>query len=180
MILYIHGFASSSKSNKVNMLREKFENVEAFDLSPEPNKAILKLEEYIEQNNTEKITLIGSSLGGYYAMYLSAKYDLNVILINPSTQPWKTLERYKNKEVINYSTNKTFNFKSEYLQQLKELKIINIKQSKVLLLLQTGDETLDYKEAMKYLPEAKTILESGGSHQFDDFDNYFEMINKFL
>jgi len=180
MLLYIHGFASSAKSNKVTLLKKAFAQVRSFDLSPEPFKAIRQLEDFItKQKRPRSITLVGSSLGGYYAMYLSAKYSLKAILINPSIYPYKTLERYKNQKVQYYSREGIFYFKESYLQQLKELKRDDIDNSKILLLLQTSDEVLDYKEALDALPHAKYYIESGGSHQFDNFENYFEIINAF-
>jgi len=182
MILYIHGFASSAKSNKVTMLKQRFEKVIALDLSPEPDKAINQLQSFIEKHNRTKdeITLVGSSLGGYYAMYLSTKYQMKAVLINPAINPWKTLANYADKDVENYSTNQYFTFKNKYLQELQELKTSHIDNSKILLLLKSGDETLDYREAIDFLPNAKIVMESGGSHQFENFDNYFEMIQKFI
>lgn len=40
------------------------------------------------------ITLIGSSLGGFYSIYLAQKYNLKAILINPSIESHKTLKTY--------------------------------------------------------------------------------------
>jgi predicted esterase YcpF (UPF0227 family) len=37
------------------------------------------------------INLVGSSLGGFYSLYLSNKYNLKAILINPSITPHRTL-----------------------------------------------------------------------------------------
>ena len=180
MILYIHGFASSSLSNKVKLLRERFGEVVAFDLSVAPRRAVKKLEAFIEeQYDKTNITLIGSSLGGFYAIYISQKYDLKAVLINPSINPDKTLAQYKDQKVKNYSKNDVFIFRAHYLKQLEELKIATVDSSKYLLLLQTGDETLDYKEALAFLPDAKSIVVSGGTHQFEDFQNYFEIIDTF-
>ena len=159
MILYIHGFASSSHSNKVRLLEERFDDVVAFDLSVAPKRAIKKLEAFIEeQHEKTNITLVGSSLGGFYAIYLSQKYDLKAVLINPSINPDITLEQYKDQKVQNHSKNEVFIFRAHYLNQLRELKITTVDSSNFLLLLQTGDETLDYKEALEFLPEAKVLL----------------------
>ncbi len=45
-----------------------------------------KLENTIKyiDNNTYDIILVGSSLGGYYSIYIGEKYNLKTILINPS------------------------------------------------------------------------------------------------
>jgi len=180
MILYIHDFASSLHSKKATLLRAQFDDVIAFDLSVEPRRAIEKLEAFIVQEHRRtNITLIGSSLGGFYAMYLAEKYDLKAVLINPSIHPELTLAQYADKEVKNYSNNQTFMFKLSYLEQLKTLKTISADNSKFLLLLQTGDETLDYKEALNFLPQAKSVVTSGGTNQFEDFQDYFDIIKNF-
>ena len=181
MILYIHGFASSSQSKKVALLKQRFEKVAALDLNPEPNKAIKQLQDFIKHiEKKEQIILVGSSLGGFYAMRLSEVYGLKAVLINPAIKPWKTLEKYADKEVENYSTKEHFTFHSKYLQQLKELQAYGIDASKILLLLQTDDDVLDHQEAVEFLPNAKTIIASGGSHQFDNFEDYFDMIKRFI
>ena len=159
MILYIHGFASSSKSKKVTLLKNRFNDVVAFDLSVEPKRAIQQLEDFIGLHYKRvDITLVGSSLGGYYAMYLSQKYDLKVVLINPAINPDKTLLQYKNKKVENYSKHEVFNFKEHFIEQLKNLRTTSLDNSKVLLLLQTGDQTLDYKEALTFYHSQKVSL----------------------
>jgi len=178
MILYIHGFASSANSKKVTILKKKFDDVIAFNLSPEPKIAIEQLETFIKKHqNQTQITLIGSSLGGFYAMYLSKKYNLKTILVNPAIKPWDTLLQYENNEVKNYSTNEVFNFKAEFLEQLHLYKINNLDRTNILLLLQTGDITLNYKDALKFLPNVRSIIETGGSHQFEKFNNYLDIIN---
>ena len=179
MILYIHGFASSSHSNKVTLLKKSFQDVVAFDLSYVPELAMKQLEEFIELHKEENITLVGSSLGGFYAIYLANKYNLKVVLINPAIHPEKALTQCVDKSIKNYSTNENFYFKAEYIEQLKKLKTIAFNSSNTLLLLQTGDDVIDYTEAIAFLPQAKSVIESGGSHQFDKFENYFAMIRDF-
>jgi hypothetical protein len=181
MILYIHGFASGVNSKKVVLLHERFNNVVTLNLNPEPKIAVKQLENFIEKHYKQtEITLIGSSLGGFYAMYLYDKYKLKTILVNPAIRPWETLEQYKNKEVKNYTTEEVFYFKSEYLNQLHLYKTDNIDTSNILLLLQTGDKTLNYKDAIEFLSGAKSIIETGGSHQFEKFELYFDIINDYV
>lgn len=95
MILYIHGFGSSGEGGKAKIFREHFRKrgvpFMAPSLSYVPELAIKTLEEIIEM--CEDITLIGSSLGGYYAIYLAEKYGLKTVLINPAVRSSKTLKR---------------------------------------------------------------------------------------
>ncbi len=46
-------------------------------------------------------------------------------------------------------------------------------------MLQTGDETLDYKEAIEKYPDCPSIVEQGGSHEFSEFERYLDKILSF-
>jgi len=178
MIIYIHGFASCANSNKVNILKQYFKNVIAINLPPSPIESIKLLQKYAKPNNL----LIGSSLGGYYAIYLAEKYGLKAVLINPSLKPYKTLKPYIGTQ-FRYCDNQPFKWKKKYLNELKRLKS-PIKRGKYLVLLQSNDEILNYKKTLKKfknLPNAKVVVvvEYGGNHRFENLDEYLCMIEKF-
>jgi len=180
MLIYIHGFASSSNSKKCQELKAFYDDeIISMDLSCEPLKAIKELKVLIKKYENEDLILLGSSLGGYYALHLLQTFDLPVVLVNPSMQPFQTLARFANKDVANYSKDQSCFFKAEYVEQLKAMDITIKDQSKVLLLLQTGDENLDYKVALWMLPEAKSIVQEGGNHAFEDFKDVFGEIRSF-
>ena len=89
MIIYIHGFGSSGEATKAQIFRKFCEEKQiryiAPSLSTIPDLAIKTLSELIESyQENEKVYLVGASLGGYYSMYLSDKYDLPTVLINPA------------------------------------------------------------------------------------------------
>ena len=170
MILYIHGFASSSYSTKKLLLDQHYDDtILSIDLPCEPNEAIKELKALIEQYKDENLMLVGSSLGGFYALHLTQTFDLPIVLINPSMRPFETLARFADTKVANYSIDKSCLFKAAYVEQLKAIDITPRDQKKVLLLLQTADENLDYKVALSLLPEAEHIVQEGGSHAFEDF-----------
>ena len=176
MIIYIHGFASCAKSNKTKVLKDYFKDVTAIDLPPSPLKSIELLSKYAKPGNL----LIGSSLGGYYAIHLAEKYGLKAVLINPSLKPYKTLKAYVGIQ-YRYCDNEPFEWKKKYLKELKRLKA-PVKRGKYLVLLQTGDEILNYKKTLKKFknrPNAKVIVEYGGNHRFENLDEYLSMIEKF-
>jgi predicted esterase YcpF (UPF0227 family) len=176
MIVYIHGFASCASSNKTKILKQYFGDIIAINLPPSPFEAIEKLSVFAKPENL----LIGSSLGGYYAIYLAEKYGLKAVLINPSLKPYKTLKRYVGIQ-YRYCDNKPFLWKKEYLKELKQLKM-KPKRGKYLVLLQSKDEILNYKKALKKfkkLPNAKVIVEYGGNHRFENLDDYLCMIENF-
>ena len=182
MILYIHGFGSSGHGGKASLFREYFEEeVIAPSLSYVPNLAIDTLEQIIEMllEKDETVGLVGSSLGGYYAIYLASKYDLKAVLINPAIYPYKTLDKVG--MATNYYDDTNFEVTNEHIQELRFLEVQEIpNQENFLTLLQTDDEVLDFNEAVEKLPNSELIIEEGGNHTFENIESYFRKIYNFL
>ena len=180
MILYLHGFASSSNSHKVKNLRD-FPDVPvvSFDLDVDPRVAIKQISSFIKEHENEDIMLMGSSLGGYYALHIATIFNLPAVLINPSIHPYQTLSRFVGMPQKNYSKDETIVYKKEYIQTLQSLTIDQVDQSKILLLVQTGDESLDYRRSVEALPHARQHIEEGGNHSFEDFPKTFSLIRDF-
>jgi predicted esterase YcpF (UPF0227 family) len=177
-ILYLHGFASCGKGNKSSSLQSYFgeNNVITLDLPPSPLDAINAIEEILKSSDFE--LLIGSSLGGFYATFLAEKYQMKAVLVNPSTSPWKTLASYVGWQQ-RFCDEEVFDFKAIYLEQFKTLQCVPQK-GQYLLLLQSGDEVLDYTKAQSLYNEHKVIVEFGGNHRFENLDDYFSMIENFI
>lgn len=184
MIIYIHGFGSSGEASKAKALRyychQKGLRFIAPSLPSIPDLAIKTLSELIESyQQNEEVYLIGSSLGGYYALYLSDKYDLKAALINPAVDASETLKRALG-NAIHYYDNSTYEWNESHLDMLINYEIEEPNSENILLLLQKGDEVLDYEEAIDALPDVKTILEEGGNHSFEGIERYFETIITFF
>lgn len=181
MIIYIHGFSGCGLGLKASQLRGHFgTSLLAPSLAYQPYLAIDTLAQLINSILPyEKVSLIGSSLGGFYSLYLAKKFDLKYVLINPAIYPQRTLQDYTGK-VLSYYDESYFWWTSLHVKELEQFEIKEPNQNNCMLLLQKGDELLDYKEAINFLPNAKIILEEGGSHSFDGFERYFESIEDFL
>ena len=181
MILYIHGFGSHGLGSKANAFRSYFQDKrEAFiapSLSTIPDLAIQTLEELIE--SYDEVKLIGSSLGGFYALYLAQKYGLKAVLINPSIYPYITLGKVLG-EAPSFYDESHFEWMQSHLDILKKYETDSVVQKDIMLLLQKGDKTLDYREAVAKLSNAKQIVEEGGSHSFDGIERYFVEVDNFL
>ena len=134
-ILYLHGFCSSPESWKAKVLGEAMRARGLADrffcpaLSPVPNEAIAQAEAMIEARDDE-LTLVGSSLGGYYATYLAEKYELRAALINPAVVAPNSLAEYIGTQT-NLYTGESFEFTAAHIAQLRALPragpILNIK-----------------------------------------------------
>ena len=184
MIIYIHGFSSSGKADKAEAFRRYCEQENITYIAPSlpsnPDLAIETLSELIEAfQKYESVSLIGSSLGGYYALYLSDKYNLKATLINPAVDASTTLEKAIGRAVHWYD-NASFEWNHKHVEALESYEIEEPDMENLLVLLQKGDEVLDYQEAFDILHEAKVILEEGGNHGFVGIERHFKTIMTFL
>ena len=185
MVIYIHGFGSSGKGGKALQLRAYFKTQNISCIAPSlsyvPELAIDTLEQLIESCD-EEVTLIGSSLGGFYSIYLAEKYGLKAVLINPAVDSAKTLKHLLalGDRQKNYYDNTHFDWTTEHVDMLLSYKVNEVKNGEYFLLLQTGDEVLDYQEALAKLPNARTVVEEGGTHPFEGIERHFETIKEFL
>ncbi len=181
MIIYIHGFGGSGKGGKATEFRDYFKSEKipfiAPSLSYVPDLAVSTLEELIE--SFEEVSLIGSSLGGFYTIHLVSKYNLKAVLINPSIYPWVTLKRSLG-NAPNFYDGSNFEWKESHLEMLKTFESKNPKDENFMLLVQKGDELLDYGEAVRKLPNSLHVIEDGGNHSFEGIDMHFKRVKEFL
>ncbi|MFA7084568.1 MAG: YqiA/YcfP family alpha/beta fold hydrolase [Arcobacteraceae bacterium] len=182
MIVYIHGFGSSGIGGKATLFKKYFDkDIIMPSLSYVPNLAVHTLEQLIVLllEKGETVSLVGSSLGGFYSIYLANKYDLKAVLINPAITPYKTLDK------IGYATNyydlSSFEVTQEHMQMLKDLEVKEIvNENNFMLLLQKGDEILKYSDALEKLPHAVSKVEEDGNHSFEGIERYFEEVKRFF
>jgi len=185
MVIIIHGFGSAGLGGKAMIFREYFKKQNISCIAPSlsyvPELAMDTLEQLIELCD-EEITLIGSSLGGYYSIYLAEKYGLKAILINPAIYSNKTLKKAINMSGLapNYYDNSQFSWTQQHVDMLKKYSVNRVQNGKYLLFLQKGDDVLDYRDAIDKLPNAKMVIEEGGTHQFEGIERFFPLIEEFI
>ena len=176
MHIYIHGFASSGNATKGKILKEFYserETVITPDFPDEPFEAVKLLESFIIDSKVP-VTLWGSSLGGFYALYLTSILDVKSVLINPAIKPYRGLKD-KVGIVKRHDSNDEFEWKNEYVAQLKKVSdaifIENLRLRNITLLLSKDDKLLDYRETLEYLNGkiGRLILEENAGHQFMNF-----------
>ncbi len=185
MIFYFHGFASSEKSWKVQLLKSFMgtENVTAPTLPVNP-KDVIQLFEHSAEEHGKPQLLLGSSLGGFYALYAALEFDIPALLLNPSITPWITLENYVGQH-NRYYTNEPFQWKKEYLETLelmnRDIEKLKSKQHLLHFFLAADDEVLDLEQVPKEFPDAGSIrfLENCG-HRFSRFEEILPEIKGIL
>ena len=185
-LLYLHGFKSSPQSYKAQLLTAHMSDKGCEDLliCPQlpvyPEQARLAMEEIVERALADgDLNIAGSSLGGYYATYLAEKYKTNAVLVNPSVKPYETLAAYLGENKSYYSDD-VWNFDASHIEQLKTMDVdVLTDPARYYVLLQTGDETLDYRQAAAKYQQAECVIEEGGDHAFAGFDRYIPKILQF-
>ena len=181
LILYVHGWNSHANARKAQLIEHELKNHEIFDtasltLKNHPKEAIKQLTEFIlEKQSKYNVHLIGSSLGGYYSVFLAETLNLKAAMINPAVWAYKIFENDRG-DVENLNTGEKYFIDQAWIDSLEDIFIENPTPDRYLVLLQTGDETLDYKYAEKYFSEARIVIDEGGSHSFDGLEQKIPQI----
>lgn len=185
MILYIHGFNSSPASHKSNQLRERLQSLgrggdfRCPALPHFPRDAMAELEREIHGIGAEDITLIGSSLGGFYATWLTEKYGMRSVLVNPAITPHEGLRAYLGPQK-NLYTGEEYQLTEEHLAQLAALHVRQpAKVDRYLLMHTTGDELLDWRTAVDHYAGSRQIIVQGSDHGFREFGDYLDTVLQF-
>ena len=186
LLIYIHGFLSSPGSEKATETRAYLEArqrpVEFIcpGLSDYPGEAFQQLQALIVQNTQRQIALIGSSLGGYMATALAEQYRLRAVLVNPGVRPYTLINDYRGVQQNPYTGNR-FEIRDQDIDALKQMEVATIARPwQLKVLLQTGDETLDYRLAVDYYRDCQQVIESGGDHRFQRYQLHLPDILEFL
>src|SRR5882672_9560004 len=184
MILYLHGFNSSPESAKAQHLKRYLEERGrgAEFLCPRlphrPSLAVATVETEMARFPQRKITLVGSSLGGFYATWLAEKHGLRAVLINPAIDPHVGLRAYLGPQQA-FHGGESYELTEEHLQQWKEFFVTRVHPERYLLLVETGDEVLDYRAAVRKYKGAKQVVVQGGDHSLASFPEHIPSILSF-
>jgi uncharacterized protein len=184
MIIYLHGFNSSPQSAKAQYLRRYFEERKRSGefvcprLPHRPNLAVAVAEAEIARLPRERITLVGSSLGGFYATWLAEKHALRAVLINPAIEPHIGLRAYLGPQQV-FHGGETYELTEEHLREWQALSVTQVHPERYLLLVETGDEVLDYRLAVRKYLGAEQIVVQGGDHSLASFPEHIPLIFAF-
>ncbi|HEV7619261.1 MAG TPA: YqiA/YcfP family alpha/beta fold hydrolase [Burkholderiaceae bacterium] len=185
MILYLHGFRSSPRSFKARLIAERLQargrcaEYHCPQLPASPRDAIALASRIMSRFSPNDVALIGSSLGGYYATWLAEKSGCRAVLLNPAVKPPRDLEKYVGVTTA-YHSDQPFEFKREYVDELKTLAVSRITHpERYFLVAATGDEVLDWHEMVGHYPGARHHVIEGSDHGLSDFNGYMDDVLAF-
>lgn len=185
-LLYLHGFNSSPQSKKARQTQSWFaHNAPEITficppLSPFANHVMATLEAIIEDRAEQPIYLVGSSMGGFFATCLIERYNLRGVLINPAVSPGRGLDSWLG-ENANYMTGEKWIFEPQHIDQYLTLDPdCLVHKNNYHVLLQSGDQVLDYRDAQIRYQGSSIVIEEGGDHSFINYEQHLAGIHRFL
>ncbi|MFT7223588.1 MAG: putative esterase YcpF (UPF0227 family) [Cellvibrionaceae bacterium] len=185
-LLYLHGFLSSPLSYKARQVKSWLAqhrptiHYHCPLLTPYPEECATLLSQQIATLESP-VGVIGSSMGGFWATWLVEHFGLKAVLINPAVSVLELTPAYVNRTVSNYHLPQNYYLEPVHLQQLK--RYITAKPQRLQnywLLLQTGDETLDYRLAVEKYQGCRQTVEIGGNHAFQHLERHLDATIRFL
>ena len=179
-IVYLHGFNSSPASVKAQLLGRAITAQPDHDrpayivpqLDHRPREAMRAVCAWVDAEaagESSSLTFVGSSLGGFYVTWLAERYSTKAVLINPAIRPDIDLAAYVGSQ-RNLYTGEAYELRPEDVTELERFRVERSTQpERYLLLVQTGDEVLDYRAAIGFYAGAWQLVQGGGDHGFQDF-----------
>jgi len=185
MILYLHGFRSSPLSMKARLTGERMAQLgrSAEFICPQlpasPKLAIELALKLVDGIPPEELTIIGSSLGGFYATWLVEKLGCRAVVLNPAVVAALDLEKHVGVTTA-YHSDEPFEFKREYIGELRALAVPQVSQpERYFLLACTGDEVLDYRDMVAHYAGAKQKVVQGSDHAISEYADYLDEVLEF-
>lgn len=190
LVLYLHGFLSSPGSAKGREMRDEAERrgweFAAPDLNLPPFEADQLLVEFAKSLSAERrrrTLVLGSSLGGFYALRLARRFSLSAAVVNPCLNPWEFVDGQTGMREV-YGTGRMVLVDHFFADELYSLALAEppelLDPADLLVLLSTADEVLDYRIARKALCRSPSILSVGDDHRMQRFARYLPALGAFF
>ncbi len=183
-IIYLHGFRSSAESHKARALGNRLLEVRADweyitpNLSFDPAIALIQIEAILQRCDKRATTLVGSSLGGFYATVMAEKTSCRAVLLNPSLAPDETLAAHVGVQTNLYS-GEEFVFEKNHLDILRRYRPEKITPAQYLIVVEMGDELLDHRKTLARFDSAATCVIEGGDHDLKSFPAHIPRVLAF-
>ena len=145
-----------------------------------PKESMEMVTAYIDQSNTDRMVVIGSSLGGFYANYLAEKYGCKAVALNPAVRAARELAPHVGM-MTSYDSNEPFDFRPEYIDELKSLQVESISDpNRYFLIAAKGDELLDWREMSDFYQGAYQLILEGSDHGIAEYADHLPRVLEFI
>ncbi len=186
-LLYLHGFRSSPRSTKAQLVQARMAQEHPGvtlwcpQLPPSPREAIDDVMRGISAWPRERMAVIGSSLGGFYASWVAESIGCRAVVLNPAVFPARDLAQYIGEHASWHDPQEKFFFRREYVEELRALEIAAISRpERYYALIAKGDEVLDWREMSTHYRGTHGRLLEGSDHAISEFHVYLDEVLAFL
>ena len=186
-LLYLHGFRSSPQSAKARRVaawvRQHRPDLHWWcpQLPPSPRETMALLEATLAGWSRERMAVIGSSLGGFYATAVAERTGCPAVLLNPAVNPARDLAAHIGEQVQFHDPADRFFFRAEFIDELRDLTLTAVtRPERYFAIIAKGDEVLDWREMAGRYPGAHLRLLDGGDHALSDFEDHLPHLLSFL
>jgi uncharacterized protein len=185
-LLYLHGFRSSPQSAKAQVMarlvQARHPGVTWWcpQLPASPRQAIELLRAGVADWPRDRMAIMGSSLGGFYATWLAQHLGCPAVLVNPAVHPARDLARHIGEHPAWHDPSQRVFFEATFVAELAALEAQPPVSTPTLALIAKGDEVLDWREMLARHGAGRVRLIEGSDHALSDFDTYLPEILEFL
>lgn len=186
-LLYLHGFRSSPQSFKAQRMARAVAGLSHApqwwcpQLPPSPAQAIALIERGIADWPHQRMAILGSSLGGFYAAVLARQIGCPVVLLNPAVHPARDLASYIGEHPAWHDPAERVHFEARHVDELRALEATPATHTPpTLAVVAQGDELLDWREMVAAYGQDRLRLVAGSDHALSDFEAYLPEILDFL
>ena len=186
-LLYLHGFRSSPKSTKARQVAERVKEQHPGvtwwcpQLPPSPREAMALLLQGTRAWPRERMGVIGSSLGGFYATQVAEATGCRAVLLNPAIDPARDLVKYVGEQTAWHDPQQRFFFEPAFVDELRALECGQLAEpEKYFAVIAKGDEVLDWREMASRYAGARIKLLEGSDHALSDFHAHVDEVFDFL
>jgi predicted esterase YcpF (UPF0227 family) len=100
------------------------------------------------------------------------------VLLNPAVRPGRDLESYLGIQ-RNLYTGAEYELTREHVAAWRRPDVAVVHPERYLLIVETGDEVLDYREAVARYAGAQQVIVAGGDHTLKSFPEHLPLILEF-
>lgn len=186
-LLYLHGFRSSPQSFKAQRMARAVSALPQApqwwcpQLPPSPAQAMALLRQGLTDWPQERMAVVGSSLGGFYAHVLARQIGCPVVLLNPAVHPARDLAGYIGEHPAWHDPGQRIHFDASFIDELRALEATPaLHTPPTLAVIAKGDEVLDWREMQAAYGQDRVRLIEGSDHAISDFDTFLPEILGFL
>jgi predicted esterase YcpF (UPF0227 family) len=186
-LLYLHGFRSGPQSTKARMthdwVRAHRPDLHWWcpQLGDSPRAAMAQVFDRLDRWPADRMAVIGSSLGGFYATAVAERHGCPAVLLNPAVNPARDLVQHLGVHPAWHDPAEQVEVKLEHMAELQALAVPRItRPERYFAVIAQGDEVLDWREMVAAYPGAQIRLLAGSDHGLSDYAQDLPHLTAFL